>query len=531
MAPGARTLCLWCPDWPVVALRNEGRVPDREAVVVFEGGRVRAASVEARAHGVRSGLRRREAEARCPQATMEESDPAVEARAFEPVARALDTVTPRVALERPGLLSFPLRGPARYFRSEEAVVEQVRDAVSAIVDDGRVAVATGTFTALLAVRQTSADRSTVMLSDEESRAFLAQRPVRVLEDRGWRELARLLRRLGVRTLGDLAALPAKSVATRFGPEGVAAHRLARGLDVHPTTLSDPPPELAETGELDPPAERVDAAAFAAKGLADRLLERLAQRGLVCTRVVVEAETEHGERFRRVWSHRSPFTAGALAQRVRWQLDAWLSEREARSPTGGLTLLRLVPDELVPATGHQLGFWGADPRAGDRAARVLTRLQGMLGPEAVLSPVLRGGRTPAEQVIWVPWNTLLGSSRQLEPGETDQGSRGQGPYPGRIPPPAPARVFDPPLAAELVDATGAPVRVSGRGEVSAPPARLDSGVVRGRVRQWGGPWVHDVRWWDERHRRRRALFQVEVEGGVAGLVSLEGGRTYLTALYD
>ena len=84
-----------------------------------------------------------------------------------------------------------------------------------------------------------------------------------------------------------------------------------------------PPELVETIEFDPPAERVDEAAFAAKSLADRLLGRLDELGLSCTRVIVEAETEHGERLARCWRHDGSLTPATLVTRVRWQLEGWL----------------------------------------------------------------------------------------------------------------------------------------------------------------------------------------------------------------
>jgi protein ImuB len=94
-----------------------------------------------------------------------------------------------------------------------------------------------------------------------------------------------------------------------------------------------------------------------------------------------------------------------------------------------------------------------------------------------------------------------------------------------------------VAAELVDAAGAPVAVSGRGEPSAPPAGLRCAVLPdggGPLVAWSGPWAHDLRWWDA--RRRRALWQVVVGGGAPGsgvacLVVLERGRTAVEAVYD
>ena len=120
-------------------------------------------------------------------------------------------------------------------------------------------------------------------------------------------LASLLVRLGLRTLGDVAALPADAVLARFGIDGRRFHDLARGIDAGPPVLVTPPPDLVEQVELDPPVQRVDAVAFAAKGLADRLLARLADRGLACTRVVIEAETEHGERLSRCWRNDGALT--------------------------------------------------------------------------------------------------------------------------------------------------------------------------------------------------------------------------------
>jgi protein ImuB len=95
-----------------------------------------------------------------------------------------------------------------------------------------------------------------------------------------------------------------------------------------------------------------------------------------------------------------------------------------------------------------------------------------------------------------------------------------------------------LAAELLDAAGRPVIVSGRGEASAAPASLRCRALRdggGPVVAWAGPWPHDLRWWDAHTRRRRVLWQIVTESDrgdtTACLVALEGGRAGVEALYD
>lgn len=541
--PAERVLCVWCPDWPVVAARVARpawrAVP--VAVVARVGGRVCvvAASAEARAEGVVPGLRRREAEARCPGLAVGEAAPAAEARAFEAVARAVETVTPRMVLERPGRLAFPTRGPSRYFGGDAALAERVGRLVAAAeVPDARIGVADGAFAARLAAR-VAAPGGAHLVVPGGSPAFLADWPVTVLDVPDLPGLPDLLIRLGLRTLGAFAALPASAVLARFGAAGARAHRDAAGREDHATPVGPVPPDLVETAELDPPATRVDEVAFVAKGLADRLLGRLEALGRSCTEVVVEVETVAGEHRARRWRHDGALTPAALVGRVRWQLDGWCTPGPdgADGPgadgfaTGGITVLRLRPEQVAPATGRQLGLWGGDAAARDRADRALARVQGLLGHDAVLTACPGGGRTPAERVRWIPW----GDARPApDPGP---------PWPGTVPGPAPARVFVPGTPAELRDPAGRPVTVTGRGEATARPGWLACAALPGGggpVRDWAGPWIHDVRWWDRAGRRRRALWHVVVADGtadapadaaVACLVGIEGGRAVVEALYD
>lgn len=539
-----RTLVVWCPDWPLTA----AGVGEHEPAAVVTANRVVACSAAARREGVVRGLRRREAQGRCPGLIVLAADPGQEARAFEPVMAAVESFAPRVELTRPGQCAVPTRGPSRYFGGDAslaaAVVERV-GAVAAGVAGGtdvaggassgqvRVGVADGPFAAAVAARATSAEAPVRVVPPGGSAAFLAPFPLRVL-DRP--ELADLLGRLGIRTLGRFAALPAADVLARFGTDGELAHRLARGLDDRPVTARKPAPELAVQRELDPPAARVDVAAFAAKGLAEELHDRLSSQGLACTRVGIEAETEHGERLARLWRHDGALTAAAMAERVRWQLDGWLAGTTAEAgPTGGLTLLRLVPDEVRADTGRAVGFWGGVADVDDRAARALARLQGMLGPEAVTTGVLSGGRSPGEQVALVPWGEPREPPRPGLPGDAPVRVDGRvelPPWPGRLPSPTPALVHREPLPAEVVDADGRVVAVTGRGVVSASPARLRvEGHPWSRVAAWAGPWPLDQRWWDPAAHRRCARFQACEGSGVAHLLVLEGGRWWVEATYD
>jgi protein ImuB len=492
---GVRTLVVWCPDWPVVAA-GLCSVPS----AVLAGGRVVACSAGARAEGVARGLRRRQAEARCPGLAVVDHDPAADARAFEPVVVAVEAFTPEVEIVRPGVCAVATRGPSRYFGGDDALVGLVATAVEAALPEGapacRVGVADGPFPAERAAR------GRVVVPEGASAEFLAGFPVATLGDV---DLADLLVRLGIRTLGQLAELPAPAVLARFGPAGAAAHRLARGLDERPLSARVPPLDLTVVAELDPPADRLETAAFVAKGLADRLHEGLTVQGLAATRVLVEAEWEHGERMGRRWrlDGNGGRGAAALAERVRWQLDGWMTS-VAERPSGGLTLLRLVPEEVRPDDGRQLGFWGGDRAAAERVARALARVQGMLGPESVVTAVPAGGRSPAEQVRLVPWGERPPAG----------GAAPEPPWPGRIPSPLPATVHPVPVPAEVADT-----------QLSVAGGRWSA------VSAWAGPWPVDERWWDDAAHRRRARWQVITADGMAHLLSQEGDRWEVEATYD
>ena len=518
MTAPVRTLVASCAHWPVVALGY----PLTDPVAVVAAGRVVAASPAARGHGVAPGLRLRTASARCADLVVCERDLAAEARAFEPVVAALDDVTPAVEVPRPGACAFAARGPSRYFGGDGVlaamVVERVTQALEAQALGGRtgvrVGVADGPFTAAVAAELADPVR---IVEPGDAAAFLAPLPVRML---GSPELTDVLARLGVGTLGDLAALPAADVLARFGAEGRRAQCLAAGADERSLAEREPPADWSVSTGFDPPADRSDRVAFCARALAERLHRRLEEAGVACARIAVEVETAEGERLVRLWRHEGGLSAPDVADRVRWLLDGPGASR----PGGGIVRLALTPDEITPAGGRQLGFWGGEAEADERAVRVVARLCGRLGPDAVRVPERRGGRHPDEQFALVPAAGVALRDRRL--ADDDR------PWPGRLPAPSPSRLLPVPWAAELHDPAGAPVRVTGRGAISAPPARL---VIDGRspaaVVAWAGPWPSSERWWDGARHRRRARLQVLLDDGLACLVTLEDGRWRVTAIWD
>jgi protein ImuB len=521
-------------------------------VILLDQHRVTHAGAAALEAGVLPGMKRRAARAACPEALVLEADREHESALFELVAAAVDTIAAGVDVLRPGVLLMSARGPARHQGGEAALAERILDAVAELTGwDCAVGIADGPFAALLASPPGR------IVREGRSAEYLAPHPIESLRSApvgpGWghrgqpsatrperrldlAETVDLLQRLGITTLGDLAALPSAAVADRFGPDVATLHLLARGLEPAPPAAHHPTqPLLAET-TLETPLVRTDQAAFIARPLAEQLHALLVERGLVCTRLRIVARTEGGEEMERTWRHDGALTVADVVDRIRWQCDGWITRARLGGPaTGAITRIGLHPLQLAPAGESAPALWGSAGEAAQRASRALARAQGLAGEDAVQVPALVGGRLLAEEVALVPWRS-------------ERPARREGPWPGSLPRPVPATVFRRPPAVRLEDSAGRPVVVTARGLLSAPPASLlitapglpalqRAGLRAGSgypVLSHGAPTVIDERWW-ARDGHRAARLQLVVRGAsaeeTAVLVLSRTGQWSLEGLYD
>ncbi|GAA3580018.1 DNA polymerase Y family protein [Microlunatus spumicola] len=517
-----RVMVVWCPDWPVVAAAAELGLAVTDPVAVIEAGEVFACSEEARRDGVRRGMRRRDAAARCPDLVLVDHSPERDVRAFEAVLSAVEHVSATVTPIRPGLCALSV--PRRFYGGEaQAAAVVAEHLVDAGVWDCRAGIADGMFTAEQAAKQ-AAPQESVVVPVGGSRRFLSRLPVAVLDDL---EQVSLFRRLGLRTLGDLAALPVRDVATRFGATGSWLHRLARGADARPAVSRQPPRELDARVTFSPGLETIEPIAFSSRRTAESFVAELSRHGLVCGEVRIEVSGDRGWVGSRVWAHPRWFSAADLVDRLYWQLQG----DPAPEP---VETVRFVPEAVESLADHGEGLWGTAP--DERIVRGVARLQGMLGPEQVLTPSLQGGRSPRDRQSLTPWGERSGDRRPAGL-----------PWPGSIPPPAPARVLAEPLPATVLSAEGLPVRLTGRGAVSAEPVRVrvsgrpssrssadrrpPDGDVDLVVDAWAGPWPIDELWWDPQAARAVARFQVVAVDGTAWLLMVEGGQWWVEARYE
>ncbi len=351
-------------------------------------------SLAAEAYGIHAGMRLGEALARCPRLALVPPDPAGVADGWERVLMRLEGIGAGVESPDAGRACFDARGLRRLHGGDDAVLAAARRAVRGPV---RIGAAPSRFCALAAAVGARARRPVLVGGGEEgARAYLARRPVALLRGRAeTRELPDPLGRLGIRTLGELAALPRAAVADRFGPAGLLALDLARGRDAPPVPRA--PAERLEEA-LDLPEAGSGAQLERALGLlVDRLLARRERRGRTLRAVVLQAALVEGG----TWRVEVPFReALADAGRMRLALGPRLGLLPAPAER-----LRLAVARFGPPAADQ-GALVAEP-ATARAGRLregVRQARAAAGPDAALRvlTVDPDSRVPERRSVLAPF---------------------------------------------------------------------------------------------------------------------------------
>ena len=352
-------------------------------------------SLAAEAFGVHPGMRLGEALARCPKLTLVPPDPAGVADGWERLLVRLESMGAAVEPERPGLACFEARGLVRLHGGVEGVLAAARRALRA---PARYGVAPSRFAAVAAATRARVRRPVVVAGGRlEAREFLASMPVALLRARpALAELPEALERLGIATLGELAALPAAALADRFGTAGLLAHELATGGDgeLRPRPVSE---LVRESLELPEAASGMQLE----RGLGlliDRLLARRERRGRTLRAVVLSAVlVEDGGTWREQVTFRE-----ALADPVRMRLA--LAPRLVSIPAPAEEL-RLAVERFGPPASDQRGLLD-DPVAA-RTARLreaIRQTRAAAGPDAALRvlEVDPDSRFPERRAVLAPF---------------------------------------------------------------------------------------------------------------------------------
>jgi protein ImuB len=254
----------------------------------------------AEAFGITEGMRIAEALGRCPALALIPPDPARAEDAWEAQLARIEAIGAAVESRRPGEMFFGLEGLRGLWGRSERALERAQRVVDRGARLGAGPTRLCSLAAALRFRPRPGRTSPVVVGARAARSFLEPLPIGILRDRLGDEwvgvnLVDTLERLGVTTLGELAALPDSAVADRFGTAGMRALAMARGSD-EPLRPRPPREELREELEL-PDAATGGQLERALELLVDRLLASRLRRGRSFRRLRLEARLSGGGGWR------------------------------------------------------------------------------------------------------------------------------------------------------------------------------------------------------------------------------------------
>jgi nucleotidyltransferase/DNA polymerase involved in DNA repair len=395
----AMIVCVLLPRFQLtIAAGDRTELLQTPAALAPEPGgtqQVGEVSLAAEAYGIHPGMRLGEALARCPRLTLVPPDPAGVADFWERLLVRLESIGAAVEPERPGLVCFDAGGLLRLRGGIDGVLASARRSLRV---PARFGVAPSRFAAVAAATRARVRRPAIVSGGrKQARDYLASLPVALLRARpALADLPEALERLGVKTLGELAALPPAAVADRFGTAGLLAHELASGGDaaIRPRPASE---FLRESLELPEAAS----GAQLERGLGlliDRLLARRERRSRTIRSVVLSAVlVEQGG----TWREQVVFRE-ALADATRMRLV--LAPRLALIPAPA-ELLRLSVERFGPPASDQRGL--LDDPAEARTARLreaIRQTRAAAGPDAALRvlEVDPDSRFPERRAVLTPF---------------------------------------------------------------------------------------------------------------------------------
>ncbi|HXZ88640.1 MAG TPA: hypothetical protein VEF07_08710 [Candidatus Binataceae bacterium] len=342
-------------------------------------------SPPARAAGLRPGMTVAQARALIPDITIAHPSPAAERAAIDALIDVAESISPIVEEGEPGCVWLDLTGAERFFRHataaqdpddtiESAIAEEIMRRARRVGLEAAAGIAASKETAYLAARCGGAR----VIPYGKEREFIDWMPIDLIglgvNDRG-DDPETMLKRLGIRRLGDLARLDGRQVGSRLGSRGAELVRLARG-EGSTTVIMRPRAEtFTEAVELEYGIENLEPLDFVISAMIGRLTQRLALRGLVAGDFTLSLGlADHRRDDRRV-------AVAAATNEVRALLTLLNLSLEASPPPAAVETIRLAAQPRSPRPAQADMFLPPAP-APDRLEAAIARIAALCGPDRV-----------------------------------------------------------------------------------------------------------------------------------------------------
>ena len=367
-----------------IELRRQPHLDGRPAVIVDRtSGRPVVVDFLPATAGVAAGMTLEQALSRHAEAAVIEADEPAYRKAFHRMLTSLQAVGDRVERADLGTAYVQMDGLERLYRGEAGVVCALLDAVPTHLAP-RVGVADAKFPALVAARTAEALGARRVPTDV--RAFLAPHSVDLLSVSP--ETRAGLRRFGVQTMGDVAAMPEGALVDQFGSAGRRAWTLSRGIDDSPLAPMKYAEAVAEHAALPFTSASTEVLFVAVDSLLRRAYARPEMRGRYAGGAALECLLHRAATWERTFRFKQAAGSWQSASRI------LRSRLETAPPPAPVEEVTLALSDLTGESGLQLGL--TEEMRDSRERRLVEvdrRLRGRM----------RGGHALYRAVEVAPWH--------------------------------------------------------------------------------------------------------------------------------
>jgi protein ImuB len=515
-------------------LRTEPGVAGRPAALFANTSKksaVLAANAPARVMGVELGMTAPQAVARCPSLVIRTPNPAAENEARAALLAVGFTLSPGIEDTAPGICTADLKGST--IQPEPIAASAIAE-LAALGLPTTAGVARRPLLALYAARRlrvvptatppsarergpdhvaagstyelhlaegadTYADtgardqRGVVIVTDEKT--FLTPLPLTTADPSP--ELAGVLANWGLRTLGDLTALPRDEIIRRFGSEGLALWQRATGGNARPLHLVTPSQTFTAAMEFEEEIETLEPLLFILRRFLDRLALELRTSQHVAAEIELTLRLEDDTRHTRSFRLPEPTADVEILFRT---LHTHLESLQTAASITALDL-RLVPTRPLV---RQHGLFDTGLRDPHGFAETLARVAALVNSDRV--------GTPQREDTHRPDSVKLISPPAVVPPFAEP--------PVHPPLGLPLRRFRPPLPATLEFSPG-----------ERKPTYLFTPQFHGEIAQVRGPWRSSGDWWQTDRAWQRTEYDIALtEGGLYRLLQV-GEAWFIEGEYD
>ena len=403
--------------------------------------------------------------------------------------------SPRSERHRDDLVSIDVSGLGRLLGTPRAIGEELRRDAARRGLPVHVAIAATRMAAI--VLALARPGLTVVDPGDEADA-LAMIPIGVLEkisacglasDASELPALTVFRTWGIKTLGELAALPSADLAARLGVEGLAWQAIARGEDRRPLVPTAPDERFEASLDLEWPIEGLEPLSFVLTRLLEPLSTRLERRdrgaAVLHVRLRLISRPPAGAAFGDAGEARAVHVRRlelpSPIRGVRTLRTLALLDLESHPPPEPIDQVAVAIDPTPGRVLQHTLFTRAHPTP-EQLSTLLARLGALMGQDRIGAPATIDSDRPGAFEVKT-FRTEHGGS----------GRTGDLTYPAHPPQPAirsALRRCREPVPARVAVAGGRPVRVT----------TDRRGFAGGAVLQSAGPWRTSGAWWAGRADR-------------------------------